>query len=139
MDGLNRIIESSHITVAAVSTVVASVATAIFMTYRKIIKEQRENDLHDSKASAEIDIINHLQEQRDYAMAEAKESKRSQILKEHENFEIKAKNKSLESELTQLKQRVQLLSQLVTRLTTALELTQSQLNNIIMKTQNTVE
>jgi len=124
-----------HAVVTGASTIIGSAATAGYMTWRRIQKNKKFHQLEVAKADAEIDVVRHLQDQRDYAMTEAKESKRSQLLSDHETQNAKAKVVALEAELAQLRQRVQLLSQLVTRLTTALDLTRNQLNNIIRKTK----
>lgn len=124
----------AHALTAAIASVIGSGATAAFLTWKKIVKERNASKLEDTKTNAEIDVVKHLQSQRDYAMAEAKESKRSQMLSDYEAQNAKSKISALEAELNNLRSRVQLLSQLVTRLTTALDLTRNQLTSILKKT-----
>lgn len=117
------------------AAVFGSMSTAAFLTWRKISRGKSEAKLENTKQLAEIDVVEHLQAQRDFAMNEAKESKRVQLLSDYESQNSKTKIAALEAELGNLRSRVQLLSQLVTRLTTALDLTRNQLNSIIRKTR----
>lgn len=125
----------THAIVGAVSAVMGSAGTAAYLTWRKIVRDKNIAKLETTKTNAEIDVMEHLQTQRDYAMNEAKEAKRNQMLADYENQNAKSKIAALEAELSNLRARVQLLSQLVTRLTTALDLTRNQLNSIIKRTQ----
>lgn len=128
-----------HTIETTISAVVGSGATAALLTWRKMLHDRNAAKLELTRTNAEIDVVEHLQDQRDYAMGEAKESKRTQIHSEYESQNSKAKITALEFELSTLRARVQLLSQLVTRLTTALDLTRNQLNGIIRKTQGVDE
>ena len=130
---------NSHTILAGVSTVLGSAATAGYLTWRKIVRDKNIAKLENTKTNAEIDVVTHLQQQRDYAMAEAKESKRTQMVSDYENQTAKAKIAALEAELANLRTRIQLLSQLVTRLTTALDLTRNQLSSILKKTRGVDE
>lgn len=126
----------SHTIVATVAAVVGSAATGAYLTWRRIVRDRNITRLEDTKTHAEIDIVGQLQAQRDYAMTEAKEAKREKLHSDYESQGAKSKIAALEAELSNLRGRVQLLSQLVTRLTTALDLTRNQLNSIIKRTQN---
>jgi hypothetical protein len=125
---------SPHALTAGISTVISSLATGAYLTWRRWTKDKNNATVEVAKVSAEVDVLHHLTSQRDYAMNEARESKRNQILAEFESQNSKVKTSALEIELANLRSRVTLLSQLVTRLTTALDLTRSQLNGIIKKT-----
>lgn len=124
----------THAIVAGASSVVASIVTAAWMTWRKMQQNKTAQELDDTRNEAEIDLVNHLEDQRDFAMQEARNARDSQKIADLENQATKAKVTALENELFNLRKRVQLLSQLVTRLTTALDLTKSQLNAILQKT-----
>lgn len=126
-----------HAIEATLSAIFGSGATAALLTWKRFMQAKNSAKLEAAKTNAEVDVVEHLQEQRDFAMSEAKEAKRSQLRSDFENQTSKTKITALETELTNLRQRVQLLSQLVTRLTTALDLTRNQLNNIIQKTRST--
>jgi len=116
-------------------TIFGGLVSTLYVVWRK----WNSSGVEIVKDHAEIDVVHHLTEQRDFATAEAKESKRMMIVQDYENQASKAKIVSLESDLVTLKQRVLLLSQLVTRLTTALDLTRSQLNQILVKTTSQIE
>jgi hypothetical protein len=122
-----------HAITGGISTVVGSVATASYLTWRRWVKDRASANVDAVKTAAEVDVVTHLTSQRDYATAEAREAKRGQLLSDYENQNSKAKITALELELGKLRARVQLLSQLVTRLTTALDLTRNQLGSIIRK------
>lgn len=126
----------THAITSVVSAFMGSASTAAYLTWRKIVREKNAAKLEATKTNAEINVVEHLQEQRDYAMNEAKESKKEKLLADYESQNAKSKIAALEAELGNLRSRVQLLSQLVTRLTTALDLTRNQLNSIIKRTKN---
>lgn len=124
----------THAIVAGVSSVVGSLVTAAYMTWKNWQSNNTSRQLDDARTTAEIDLVKHLEAQRDFAMREARDAKHSQKLSDVETQTTKAKITALETELSNLRRRVQLLSQLVTRLTTALDLTKSQLKAILQKT-----
>lgn len=125
-----------HAIIGVVSATLGSASTAAFLTWRKIMRDKNSAKLEATKTNAEIDVVEHLQSQRDYAMNELKEATKAKLVADYESQNAKTKIAALEVELGNLRSRVQLLSQLVTRLTTALDLTRNQLNSIIKRTMN---
>lgn len=108
-------------------TAIGGLGTGAMFVWKKLSSQRLEA----TKNNAETDVIEHLQEQRDEAIFTAKEANQSRALAEHSLTETKAKMEQMADNMESLRQRLALMNQLVGRLTAALDLTKTQLNNII--------
>lgn len=110
-----------------ISTAVSGIVAGAFFVWKRFSSHKVEV----AKDNAEIDVVKHLQDQRDEAVKTAKEAWHSKVVAEMALAETKAKMEQMTDQIESLRQRLALMNQLVGRLTSALDMTKQQLTNII--------
>lgn len=124
-------IEGSDLTISigTILGALGAVGSGVLLARRKISRDMLEI----AKDRAEIDIINILKSQRDDAVNERNQAHQDLLNANSEKLAALAKIHQLEVEIGQLRQRVTILKQLVGRLSTALDMTKDQLNQIAVQ------
>lgn len=127
-------IPESTVTIGSIIGGLVAVGSGMLYARRKISRDSVELN----KDRAEIDIISTLTQQRDEAIHLKRQARADITQAELDKQVALARVTQLENELHQLRQRVTLLKELVTRLSSALDLTRSQLAAIAAQTKRPI-
>ena len=103
------------------------VASGFFAARRKISKDSVEL----AKDRAELDVLGLLTKQRDEAIEEIKAKKAEILQSEIDKKTAIQRSAQIEHELIQLRQKVALQKQLISRLSSTLDLTKQELTKIL--------
>lgn len=116
------------------ATIIGTLISGVVATASGILfarKRLSKDSVDIAKDKAELDILTHLKSQRDEAL-EAKKTLQAEAMQaDIDKRSAIARALQLEQELNQLRQKVSLLKQLVSRLSAALDLTKNQLKSIL--------